>query len=143
VPSKFTTENLANELENINGKKILMARANLATPKLVKKLTEKGAQVTDIPIYKTSFIENDNPEFDNLVSNHQIYCIAFTSPSTVKGFIKNVKNANLHKAVLSIKALSIGPVTSKELEKEGFQNIMTAEVYTINGMIKKLKENII
>jgi len=143
VPSKFTTTNLGNELENIKGKKILMARANLATPRLVEKLEEKGAQVTDIAIYKTSFIENDNPEFDNLVNNNQIYCITFTSPSTVKGFINNVKKANLHKAVLAIQALSIGPVTSKALTKEGFQKILTADTYTINGMIAKLKENIL
>ncbi|HSW97891.1 MAG TPA: hydroxymethylbilane synthase [Candidatus Saccharimonadales bacterium] len=143
VPSNYSTDNLADELEDIKNKKILMARANIATPGLVKKLRDKGAQVIDIPIYKTTLNKNHNPEFENLLTNQQIYCITFTSPSTVKGFMRNVKNAKLHNAVLSIPALSIGPVTTKELQRSGFENIITAEEYTISGMIAKLKESIL
>src|SRR6266404_1083297 len=143
IPSKFTTDALANELQNMEGKKILMARANLATPQLSKRLEEKGAIITDIPIYRTSFIENNNPEFESLLKNQQIYCVTFTSPSTVKGFINNIQTSHLKNEVFSLPALSIGPVTTKALEKYGFQNIYTADIFTINGMIAKLKENIL
>ncbi len=143
IPSKFTTAALANELENIEGKKILMARANLATPLLTEILKKKGAIITDIPIYKTSFIENDNPEFENLLKNQQIYCITFTSPSTVKGFLNNIINSSLRNEVFSLPVLSIGPVTTKALEENGFQKIYTADIFTINGMIAKLKGNIL
>jgi hydroxymethylbilane synthase len=143
IPTRFTTEALANELEDVKGKKILMARANLATPILTKKLQEKGAVITDIPIYKTSFIENDNPEFENLLQNQQIYCITFTSPSTVTGFMNNIKNSHIRNIIFSLPAFSIGPVTTKVLEKQGFKNIYTADTYTINGMIAKLKESIL
>jgi hydroxymethylbilane synthase len=143
VPTKFTTQALANEMQNIKGKKIFMARANLANQLLTKRLEERGAIITDIPIYNTSFIENDNPEFESLLKNQQIYCLTFTSPSTVKGFINNIKNSPIKKSVFTIPAISIGPVTTKSLEKHGFQKIYTADIYTINGMIAKLKESIL
>lgn len=140
VPDRFTTEELAKQLQNVAGKKILLARANLATPKLTKVLEEKGAIVVDIPIYNTTFIENNTEEFENLLKMKQIFCITFTSPSIVKGFFNNIKGSKNKAAVLNIPALSIGPVTTKELIKFGFQNIITADVYTTDGMIKKLDE---
>lgn len=143
IPSSFTTDALANEIKNIKEKKVLLARANLATPLLTKHLEEKGAKVTDVHIYKTSYIENDNPEFEELLKTDQIYCLTFTSPSTVKGFLNNIKNSHNKKAVFSIPVLSIGPATTNELEKHGFQTILTADPHTINGMLAKLKENIL
>jgi hydroxymethylbilane synthase len=143
IPSSFTTDALADEMKDIKNKKILLARANLATPLLPKHLEEKGAKITDLHIYKTSYIENDNPEFEELLKTNQIYCLTFTSPSTVKGFLNNIKNSPNKKNIFSLRALSIGPATTKELEKNGFQNIITADPYTLNGMIATLKENIL
>lgn len=143
VPTKFTTETLALEFPEAAGKKIFMARANLASSTLKEKLEERGAIVTDIAIYKTSYLENNNPEFDMLVQNRQIYCITFTSPSTVTGFLNNIKTSSIRNEVFNLKVLSIGPVTTKALQQEGFKNIITADMYTINGMIAKLKESIL
>lgn len=143
VPSKFTTERLSEELPKVEGKKILMARANLATPLLSKRLKERGAQVTDMPIYETTYIENDNPEFELLVADKKIYCLTFTSPSTVKGFFNNIKNSPQKNVILELPVLSIGPVTTKALKELGFTRITTADTYTINGMIAKLQEGIL
>lgn len=138
MPTRYTTEELAKQMQNISGKKILLARANLATPELTKEL-KKGAIVVDIPIYNTTFIENNNEEFENLLKINQIFCITFTSPSTVKGFINNIKGIQMEQAVLDTPALSIGPVTTRELVRNGFQTIYTADIYTTDGMIAKLQ----
>lgn len=140
MPNRFTTEELAKQMQDITGKKVLLARANLATPKLTKALEEKGATVVDIPIYNTTFIENNTEEFDNLLQLKQIFCITFTSPSTVKGFMNNIKGSRMKKAVLDIPALSIGSVTTKALTKYGFETIYTSDVFTTDGMIRKLEE---
>jgi hydroxymethylbilane synthase len=140
MPNRFTTEELAKQMQNITGKKILLARAKLGTPQLTKELENKGASVVDIPIYSTTFIENNNEEFENLLKIKQIFCITFTSPSTVKGFINNIKGSQIKQAVLKAPALSIGPVTTNELIKYGFQTIYTADIYTTDGMITKLQE---
>lgn len=143
IPSKFTTEHLANELQNIQGKKILLPRANIATPKLTEQLEKRGAHVTNIPIYNTKLTEIHNKEFEKLLETNQILCITFTSSSTVKGFLKNIEDMHMDTVIFSLPVVSIGPVTTKFLKQSGFQNVYMADTFTIEGMFTKLKENIL
>lgn len=141
MPKEFTTENLGKGLKNIKDKKILLARSDIANPVLEKILRLKGAEVKNISIYKTGFISRPNKIFQKLLKEKNIKCLTFTSPSTVEGFIKSINP--LKKEILSLPVLSIGPVTSKKAKELGFMNIYTAKEHTINGMIIKLKENIL
>lgn len=143
IPSEFTTKNLANELKNVKGKKILLPRADIATPILIKSFEKKGAQVVNIPIYQTKFISLLDKTFKNLLENKKILCITFTSPSTVKGFMKNMEEMNLNKTILSIPVLAIGLVTTKSLKNFSFQKIYTADTFTEEGMLEKLNEVIL
>src|SRR5882724_3144179 len=139
IPSKFTTADLAKELPNITGKKLLLPRSNIASTALQKQLLARGATVTNIPIYKTEYASSDLTNFLSLIHNKQILCITFTSPSTVKGFIKNITDSKSQEKIFSVPVVSIGPVTTKALQKVGFKKIYTAEVHTIKGMLAKLK----
>lgn len=141
MPKEFTTENLGKGLKNIKDKKILLARSDIANPVLEKILRLKGAEVKNIPIYKTGFISRPNKIFQKLLKEQNIKCLTFTSPSTVEGFVKSINP--LKKEILSLPVLSIGPVTSKKAKELGFMNIYTAKEHTVNGMIIKLKENIL
>lgn len=141
IPTKFTTDYLAQELQHISGKKILIPRSHIGKPLLIKTLQEKGATVTNIPIYKTQHVVPKNEEFDTLLQHNQICCITFTSPSTVEGFMKSITQ-NKEK-ILSIPVLSIGPITTKKAIESGFQSVFTADIYTIDGMITKFKESIL
>jgi len=143
IPTRYTTDALADELSPVMGKKIFMARANLATPVLTKKLQERGATVINIPIYKTSYIENDTSELAMLIKNNNIFCITFTSPSSVNGFFKSIKKSSIRKFILSIPVLSIGPVTTNTLKKCGFTSIYTADTFTFEGMIRKLEKMVL
>jgi hydroxymethylbilane synthase len=143
IPAEFTAGNLANELKNVKDKKILLPRVDIATPLLVPSFEKKGAQVVNIPVYQTKFVFSLDKTFKNLSENKKIICITFTSPSTVRGFIKNIETMKLNKAVFSIPVLAIGPVTTKSLKKFGFQKIYTANTFTEEGMLAKLKEVIL
>lgn len=139
IPSKYTTDQLVKELINIKNQKILLPRSDIGSKKLVQDLKDKGARVTDMPIYKTQFIDTHDCIFKKLLETQNIDYITFTSPSTVEGFFSRLKKAKQNK-VFSIPILSVGPVTTRVAKKYGFQNIITADTYTTNGMIKKLLE---
>lgn len=138
IPTLYTTEQIAKELDNVQGKNILLARSHLGSKQLVHELENKGGRVTDIPIYKTDYIKKIDSLFTALVRTDKISYITFTSPSTVTGFIERVKKTEVADKVYAIPVISIGPVTTKAAEKYGFRNIITADTYTTNGMIKKL-----
>lgn len=142
IPSVFTTDELGKTIKNVKGKKILLPRSDRANPILTKILTKKGAIVTDIPIYKTNIITKENKEFIEIIKNNQITYITFTSPSTVEGFMQSISK-KYHDQLFQIPVLSIGPVTTKTAEKCGFKHILTAENHTTDGMLRKLKEDIL
>ncbi len=143
IPSEFTTKDLAQQLEHIEGKTILLPRANIATPTLTESLKAKGALVTNIAIYITEFTTTQTNEFETLLEHNEIRCITFTSPSTIEGFLKHIQGIQKKAEILSLPVLSIGPVTTEALKKHDFKKIYTADEYTIEGMFSKLKESIL
>ncbi len=142
IPSEFTTEDLANQLPEINGKRILLPRSDIATPILAEQLEKRGATVVTVPIYKTEFVTKPNAVFEQQLSNNTIQCITFTSPSTVEGFLASIDSKRKSK-VLSLPVVAIGPVTAKAVQEKGFTTIYTADTYTTEGMLTKLKEIIL
>ncbi|HSW97666.1 MAG TPA: uroporphyrinogen-III synthase [Candidatus Saccharimonadales bacterium] len=140
MPSQFTTHHLGKELQNINNKKVLLARSDIASKQLAIDLQTKGAEIVDIPIYKTEYLTYPDPEIDKLLQKDAIDVITFTSPSTVHGFFKRLANEKLQAKIYDIPVISIGPVTTKTAEKYGFKHIFTAIEYTTDSMIKKMQE---
>jgi hydroxymethylbilane synthase len=136
TPEIFTAENLVKEMQQIENKKILLLRGDLAESNIIKQLEKKGAKVVNISIYKTELITSPNKDLEELLTQKKVKYLTFTSPSTVKGFLKNVRNKN----IFATPVISIGPVTTKELKKSGFKQIYTADTFTEEGMYIKLKE---
>lgn len=68
-----------------------------------------------------------------LLEGGEASVVTFTSSSTVTNLLEVLgdKKSLLNKAALA----SIGPVTSATLEKHGFKANITAEEYTIDGLM--------
>jgi hydroxymethylbilane synthase len=143
IPQEFTTEALGKSFQNIRGKKFLLLRSDIASRILPDMLRKKGAQVLEIPIYKTVYIKNSDSMFEKILNSEQIRCITFTSPSTVAGFIKRVRLKKHITRALSLPVVAIGPVTQKAAAKYGFKNISTANIYTIEGLVSAVKDVIL
>jgi hydroxymethylbilane synthase len=139
IPSEFTGEDLAKELVGLNGKKLLLPRATISTPAIVKQLEKKGAHVVGLPIYKTTLVEKPNKQFLKLIKENKIKYLTFTSPSTIEGLLKNA-DITLHNAILSLPVISIGPVTTAAAKHYGFTNVYTADIHTTEGMLTKVQE---
>ncbi|MEM7335186.1 MAG: uroporphyrinogen-III synthase [Chloroflexota bacterium] len=137
VPDTFTGSALANGLGDINGKRILLPRAKIGRPEIVKMLLEQGALVDDVPLYDTITAVPSTEEWQNL--NAGFDAITFTSPSSVRNFIKITKpkaDALLNPVSLMQKIVScIGPSTKAEAQKFDLSVQVMPSKYTIEGLV--------
>jgi len=140
IPGKFTTKQLGKELIEIKNKKILLVQSSLSNDQLKNLLKKNGAQVTNIPIYQTEFIDERDETFEQLLLHDAIDYITFTSSSSVIGFVKRLNNQKLLQKAFAIPIVSIGPVTTQTAGKHCFKKIYTADVHTVDGIIEKLKQ---
>ena len=130
VPKEFVAESLADSLkEFVGGKKILLARAEVARNVLPDTLKTFGADVTVAPVYKTEAEATAQIDFD------AIDLITFTSSSTVENFIASYGVEPLQK----VSSAAIGTLTAQTLERFGVMASVVAKEFTINGLIDAIK----
>lgn len=130
VPKDFVAESLAESLrEFVAGKKVLLARAEVARDVLPDALKSFGAQVEVVPVYKTVNEPSAQIDFD------AIDLVTFTSSSTVKNFIA----AHGVDCLKKIPTAAIGTITSQTLEGFDVTPAVVAEVFTIEGLVEAIK----
>jgi len=109
VPQKECSEGLLSEFKktNIRGKKVFLPRSDIADKGLTEGLKKLGAKVHSYVAYKNVMPDNlpdlDLNFFDEII---------FSSPSTVRNFIKRYGIPTP-----KIKIRTIGPVTKKEAQR--------------------------
>lgn len=135
MPKDYVAESLWETLGPVlkSSDRVLIPRAKEARPYLVERIASVCA-VEEIPIYEAV------PVVDSLLTKDQqqsLDVITFTSSSTVKHFFDSYGEAA--KTILSrVKALSIGPITTETLTDYGVSHIVTADTYTIDGLVSAL-----
>ncbi|HET8853533.1 MAG TPA: uroporphyrinogen-III synthase, partial [Ktedonobacteraceae bacterium] len=98
VPDEYIAEGVAAALiedarqrgELLEGKRILLARAEGARKVLVTELRQAGAVVDEVVAYRTSAVLSDDEqgrEVLHLLYTHQLDILTFTSSSTVRNFL--------------------------------------------------------
>jgi uroporphyrinogen III methyltransferase/synthase len=142
MPEEYVTKQIADafkKFESIENLKILLLRAEVAHPELPEKLTEMGAIVDDIAVYKTvGETEDVNGAASKLMEQGADW-ITFTSSSTVENFHARFPLPELLKKFPAIKLASIGPETSKALVKLGIEPTLEAKPHTIEGLVKTIE----
>lgn len=130
VPKEFVAESLADSLKAfVGGKKILLARAEVARDVLPDTLKTFGAEVTITPVYKTEAEPTAQIDFDALD------LITFTSSSTVENFIAAYGVEPLQK----VPTAAIGSITAQTLERYEITASVVAKEFTINGLVDAIK----
>lgn len=108
--------------------KILIPRSLNARSFLVDSLREFGCDVDEVDIYKVDEGKIINNSF---FDNSDV--VFFTSPSTVNNLMKMVDVNKIREKT----CIAIGPITYKELCKNGITSIM-CDKYNTEGLIEKL-----
>lgn len=132
VPEQFTGEQLVLGLGHVTGQRILLPRAKIGRQEIVEMLRERGAVVDDIPLYDTVTAVPTPSALAELEKGIDV--ITFTSPSSVRNFLKIVKN----KPDRSVRIAVIGPSTAAEAEKFGLTVDIMPDEYTIDGLVKAI-----
>lgn len=131
VPKNFVAESLADALKNfVVGKKVLIARAEVARDVLPDTLKNFGADVTIAPVYKTV------PEVPTQIDFDSIDLVTFTSSSTVENFVASYGVENLKK----IPSAAIGTITAQTLKNFGVDAKIVAETFTIDGLVSAIEK---
>lgn len=133
VPDDFLTAAIVDDMGDLAGRRVVLARADAATPELRAALDARGALVEEVVAYRT--IEGPGSSRDPLRAALQqdLDGIAFTSGSTVRGLTRLASPIDRGRA-RTLPAFCIGPVTAKEARKSGFHVAATAVRHTARGL---------
>ncbi len=142
LPDSYRAESVVAAFENrdMHGKKVLIPRALDARPILPEKLRESGALVTEVPVYKTVFADQNADRLIKRLGEKSVHLVTFTSSSTAANFRKLLpEDETLMKSLMEgVKTASIGPITSETAENMGFNVDITARTYTIPGLCEAI-----
>ena len=135
VPPRSVAESLVEALEavDVEGKRVLVARASEARDVLPDALRERGAEVEVLPLYETVAEPLDEEQRAGL---ERATHVTFTSSSTVRFFMDAV-DGNPPAA----RVVSIGPVTTATARELGLEVHVEAERHDIDGLVQALLED--
>ena len=126
------------KFESIENLKVCLLRAEKANPDLPRELEKLGAIVDDIPCYQTvAETEDSTGAAADLLASGADW-ITFTSGSTVDWFHARFNLPELLKRFPGIKLASIGPETSKAIERLGLKPALEARQHTTEGLLNAL-----
>ncbi|MGA6971272.1 MAG: uroporphyrinogen-III C-methyltransferase [Candidatus Binatus sp.] len=140
VPDEYRAEQIipAIGIKQIRGKRFLIPRAEVAREALPEILRDKGAkEVVVAPAYRTIKPKGAQVErMRELLASGSIDLVTFTSSSTVTNFCELIGAS-----AKGIKAAAIGPITAATAEERGFDVVVKAEQYTIDGLIEGIRQH--
>lgn len=138
MPKEFQSKSILLSMSTMNmqGANILLPKADIAPDSLAKGLSELGALVEEISVYKTSPPTNARVEALQLFEKG-IDVVTFTSSSTVKNLIQILGDDTdiLRKSIIAC----IGPVTADAATELGLKVDITASEYTVEGLARSVE----
>jgi uroporphyrinogen III methyltransferase / synthase len=133
IPERFVAEALVEVLEDVEveGKRVLIARAAEARDVLPEALRERGAEVDVVALYETV---REAPDEKAIAAAQGADYVTFTSSSTVK----NLTEALGERFPAAARIVSIGPVTSETVREVGLEVAVEADRHDVDGLLSAL-----
>jgi len=137
LPRTYRAESVVEAFKNelIKGKNILLPRASEARPVLPVELTKMGARVQEVAVYQTRNVQDHANSLIRQLEDETIDLVTFTSSSTVKNFRSLLPEEDICDLLKGVVVASIGPITSETAQNLGFEVQVTADTYTIPGLV--------
>lgn len=138
VPEEYVAEAILPGLGDLQGKWVLLPRAEIARQVLPEAIATAGGIAHEIIVYQTLPAQVDEDGLSALKSGVDV--ITFTSASTVENFFAIAKQNGLDPLNLPNNPLfaCIGPITEQAVREEGLVNLVVAKEYTTDGLIEAI-----
>jgi uroporphyrinogen III methyltransferase / synthase len=147
TPPEFRAEAVVEALTatgDLKGKRFLLPRSNIARDLLADELRANGAEVSDIPAYRTTLVGEERetePDIYRMLLDRQIDAVTFTSASTVRNFVRILGAEQAADLLRTTVVASIGPVTAEAAQQLDIAtNVMPAR-YTVPDLVDALVEH--
>jgi uroporphyrinogen III methyltransferase/synthase len=136
VPERFVAEGLIEALGevDVDGARVLLARAADARDVLPEYFERRGAEVDVVALYETV---REQPSADGVEAARGADYVTFTSSSTVTNLIEALGEGFPARA----RVVSIGPVTSEAARAAGLTVDVEAERHDLDGLLQALRED--
>jgi len=140
MPPEYVAESVVESLRGqVDGQRVLLARARVARDVIPVELAKLGATVDVVEVYETVVPQESRRQLRVALKNAKARpnVITFTSSSTARHFLELAgESADLK----DIRMASIGPITSATLRELGLPVDIEAKVYTIPGLVSAILE---
>ncbi len=121
--------------------RVLLARALVARDTLPEALARAGFAVDVVPVYETHQVGADARErLKRSILDGAVDVALFTSSSTVTETLSAL-GAEAVELLSRLTVSSIGPITSQTLRDAGVRVDVTADVYTVEGLLDALERH--
>lgn len=139
LPDVHSAEGLADTLQDVAGKRILLPQSEIARDELEVSLTEAGADVTTVVAYRT-IMGTGGVNLAHLLNAGMVDAILFTSPSTVDNCLKRLEQDGGDVAGLRVlPGAAMGRTTHNTVLQRGFPAIQLPTETSLLGMIDALE----
>ena len=154
VPERFTSEGTVEAFNRIRGEveaaKVLLPGSEIARDYIPKHLTDMGAEIVQVPIYRNLKPNYTREQVEAIVpvgprgrlpqpSQLPPDLVTFTSSSTVENLAGILEEHGLQDRIKEIRGASIGPITTETARRLGVPILLEAETHTIPGLVKAIK----
>ena len=142
IPKEFIAEAILEGFKNmdIEGKRILLARAKKARDILPKGLRKMGAEVDGVEVYRAIKPKGKTRQLQQLLQEKKWDVVTFTSSSTVNHFVELLRGVNLKKTLKGSAIACIGPITAQTAKGLGMKVHIQPQEYTIPALIKAITD---
>jgi len=136
VPERFVAEGLIEALGDVEveGSRVLVARAADARDVLPEYFERRGAEVDVVALYETV---RERPDAEAVEAAQAADYVTFTSSSTVTNLVEALGD----RFPSAARIVSIGPVTSETAKDAGLKVDIEAERHDIDGLVQALLED--
>lgn len=138
----FVGEALASAILEVGGvRRVLIPRAKVAREQLPEMLRGAGINVDVVPAYETRPAGAEHRDrLLELLERQELDVMLFTSSSTVDSMVE-LLGSEAATLLSRVTIASIGPITSATAARHGLEVAVTADVYTVEGLLDALERH--
>ncbi|MDX6549014.1 MAG: uroporphyrinogen methyltransferase / synthase [Gaiellales bacterium] len=126
VAEQAVSESLLESLGEVAGRRVLVATAEGARTVLPDGLRQRGAEVDVLHLYRT---RREPVDVEAVLAAD---LVTFTSSSTVSNLLEALSGRDLS----TLRAVSIGPVTSATLREHDVEPVTEADPHDVEGLVE-------